>query len=80
MKTNTAKFLSAAVMATALIATVAIGRTTHTSAAGTNARPAQHSSMGEAPDALAHTPLRGSLACGSLSYTECQKLGQTLPM
>ncbi|MGH6726812.1 MAG: hypothetical protein ACREB8_09755 [Pseudolabrys sp.] len=80
MNTHKAKFLSAAVIATALIATVAIGRTVHTHTVGAGAQPAQHSSTGDAPDTLAHAPLRGSLACGSLSFVDCQRLGQMLPM
>ncbi len=49
MKTSKAKFLSAAVIAAALIATVAVARTVHTHVAAAGAQPAHTSAMGCGP-------------------------------
>jgi hypothetical protein len=80
MKTHKAKFLSAAVLAAALIATVAVARTTHTHVAAAGAEPAHHTGMGAAPGATVQPPLHGSIACGTKSYVDCEKLEQMLPM
>ena len=80
MKTQKTKFLSAAVIAAALIATVAVARTVHTHVAAAGGAPAQHSAMGASSKVMAHSPLRGSMACGTMSYLDCQQLEQLLPM
>jgi hypothetical protein len=80
MKTPTAKFLSAAVIAAALIATVAIARTAHTHLAAAGAEPAHRGAVGAAAGEIAHSPRHGNIACGTMSYSDCDKLEQMLPM
>jgi predicted lysophospholipase L1 biosynthesis ABC-type transport system permease subunit len=80
MKTPNAKFLSAAVIAAALITTVAVARTVHTHTAAAGGAPAQHSVMGASRGVIAHSPLRGSIACGTMSYLDYRQLEQMLPM
>ncbi len=80
MKTSNAKFLSAGVIAAALVATVAIARTVHTGPAAAGSEPARHSTMSAAAGVMARSPLHGTIACGSMSYTDCEKLEQMLPM
>jgi hypothetical protein len=80
MKTHRAKILSAAVIAAALVATVAIARTVHTRVPASADAPAQHSAMSSGNGTAARAPLHGSVACGGMSYHECQKLELMLPM
>ncbi len=80
MKIRTTKFLSAAVISAALIATVAIARTVHTHGSAAGAPPAQHSVLGAWPGEMARAPLHGSIACGTMSYADCQRLEEMLPM
>jgi hypothetical protein len=80
MKSHTMKILSAAVIAAALIATVAIARTVHTGAAAAGAQPAHRSVIGPAPGYVASSPRRGILACGAMSYSDCDRLEMQLPM
>lgn len=74
------KFFSAAAMAAVLIVTVAVARTVHTHAAAAGVQPAHGSAMGAAPGKMARSPLHGSIACGTMSYSDCDKLEQMLPM
>lgn len=74
----TIKFRSAAVLAAALLAAVAAARTVHTRAAA-GAQPAQASAMGAAPAALTRPALHGFIACGTLSYSDCERLETILP-
>ena len=80
MKTSNAKILSAAVIAAALIATVAVARTVHTHVAAAGGEPVHTSAMRAGPGVVARSPLHATIACGSMSYTECEKLEQMLPM
>ena len=77
------KILSAAAIAATLIGTVAVSRTLQpcVDAAGAQ-QPAQESAMGAAPGAMTRSPLHGqwSIACGTLSFSECKTLEMTLPM
>jgi hypothetical protein len=71
MKTSKAKFLSAAVIAAALIATVAVARTVHTHVAMAGAQSAHNSAMGAARnDTMASSP-HGILACGMAINSDC---------
>ena len=80
MISRTTKFLSAAAITAALIATVAVARTVHTRLATADARPAQDSAMGAAPGDMTQAPLNGFIACGTLSYSDCAKIETMLPM
>ena len=77
MKTHRTKFLSAAVIAAGLIATVAIARTVHTHphAAGTQV---SHSSA--ARGAMSPAPRNGAIVCGMANASDCEKIGPLLPM
>jgi len=83
MISRTVKILSAAAIAATLIGTVAVSRTLQpcVNAAGAQ-QPAQESAMGATPGAMTRSPLhgQGSIACGTLSYSECKTLEMTLPM
>ena len=74
------KFFSVAAIAAALIVTVAIARTVHTGAAAAGAQPSHGSAMGAAPGVMVRSPLHGTIACGAMSYSDCKKLEQMLPM
>ncbi len=80
MKSRRMKFLSAAVIAATLIATVAIARTIHTHAAAAGAQPSHGSAMRAAPGEMARSPRHGNIACGTMSYSDCEKLEMLLPM
>jgi len=80
MITRTMKILSAAVITAALIGTVAVSRTVHTRLAAADAQPAHDSAMGAAPGAMTRPVLNGYIACGRLSYSDCEKLETMLPM
>ena len=80
MKSRKTRFFSAAVIAAALIATVAIARTVHTRAATAGAQPSHGSAIGAAPGEMARSPLHGSIACGTMSFADCEQLEQMLPM
>jgi hypothetical protein len=80
MKTSKAKLLSAAFIAAALLATVAIARTVHTHTATAGALPAHTSAMGTARNETMASPPHGILACGMANNSNCEKLGQMLPM
>jgi hypothetical protein len=73
------KFLSAAVIAAALIV-IAIARTVHTGAAAAGAQPSHASMIGAAPGQMMRSPRHGNIACGTMSYSECKKLEMLLPM
>jgi hypothetical protein len=77
MRTHRAKFLSAAVIAAGLIATVAIARTVHTNphAAGTQV---SHSSAAHGP--MSQAPRNGAIVCGMANASDCEKIGPLLPM
>ena len=83
MISRTVKILSAAAIAATLIGTAAVSRTLQpcADAAGAQQQPAQESAMGTAPGAMTRSPLHGqwSIACGTLSFSECKTLEMTLP-
>ncbi len=79
MKTHQKRFLSAAVIAAALIATVAVARTVHTRLAAADMAPAQ-SALGAGPRAMAPLAPHGIVACGAMSYSDCEKIETLLPM
>jgi hypothetical protein len=80
MITRTVKIVSAAAIAAALIGTVAVSRTIHTRLAAAGAQPAHDSAMAAAPRAMTRPVLNGYIACGRLSYSECEKIETLLPM
>ena len=80
MLSRKTKYFSAAAIAAALIATVAIARTVHNGAAVAGAQPAHRSVIGAAPGYVASSPRRGILACGAMSYSDCDRLEMQLPM
>jgi hypothetical protein len=79
MITHTMKILSAAVIAAALIGTVAVSRTVHSGADAPGAPPAHDSAMNAAPGAATRPALNGFIACGALSTSDCENLGTWLP-
>lgn len=83
MISRTVKILSAAAIAATLIGTVAVSRTLQpcVDAAGAQ-QPAQESAMGVASGAMTPSPLHGQepIACGMLSYSQCETLKMRLPM
>jgi hypothetical protein len=80
MITRTMKIVSAAVIAAALIGTVAVSRTVHTRTTAAGARPAHDSATGAVAGAMTRPALNGFIACGTLSYSDCEKLEKMLPM
>jgi len=80
MKSHTMKILSTAVIAAALIATVAIARTVHTHVAAAGAEPSQTGAMSAGRGDIMRSPLHGNIACGAMSYSECERLEEMLPM
>jgi len=80
MISRTTKFLSAAAVAAALIATVAVGRTVQTHAVAAGAHTTHGSAINAAPGQI--TPFRrhGILACPLANETDCEKLEMLLPM
>jgi hypothetical protein len=80
MITRTMKILSAAVITAALIGTVAVSRTVHTRPAAAGAQPAHDSTIGAVRGALTRPALNGYIACGTLSYSDCEKIETMLPM
>jgi 3-dehydroquinate dehydratase len=80
MITRKTKLLSAAVVAAALIATVAVGRTvqTHTVAAGTHATHGSANSA--APGQIMPSRLHAIIACPLANESDCEKLEMLLPM
>jgi hypothetical protein len=80
MITRTMKIVSAAVIAAALIGTVAVSRTVQTRLAAADAQPAHDSATGAVPGATTRPALNGFIACGRLSYSDCEKLETMLPM
>ena len=78
MKTYKTRFLSVAVIAAGLIATVAIARTVHT-----HQTPAQLSharDMSAAHDPMSQAPRTGVIVCGMANASDCEKIGPLLPM
>jgi hypothetical protein len=82
MVSRAVKILSAAAIAAALVGTVAVSRTVHTRKDVANVQPAHDSGLGVAPGAMTRSPLHGhgNIACGMLSYSDCETLKMTLPM
>jgi hypothetical protein len=80
MSSRTLKLVSTAAFAAALIATVAVAHTVHTRTTAAGAQPAQDSAMSAAPAAMTRPALNGFIACGRLSYSDCEKLETMLPM
>jgi hypothetical protein len=76
MTSRTVKFLSVAVTAAALIATVAVARTVHTHAALTHA---SRDSAGATTGQMTPAPLHGIIACGMMNYSDCEKIEMLLP-
>jgi hypothetical protein len=73
------KFVSAAVAVAALIATVSVARTVHTRVAVAGAQAPHGSAVSASRGEIMHAPLHGSIACGALSYSECERLEMLLP-
>jgi hypothetical protein len=69
MITGKAKFLSAVVVAAALIATVAVARTVHTHTA---AAPALHATVGATPQSALRP--HANFACAQAVARDCEKL------
>jgi hypothetical protein len=80
MISRTVEIVSAAAIAAALIGTVAVSRTVHTRPTATDARPTHDSTIGAVRGALTRPALNGYIACGTLSYSDCEKLETMLPM
>jgi predicted lysophospholipase L1 biosynthesis ABC-type transport system permease subunit len=80
MISRTTKFLSTTAITAALIATVAVARTVHTRTTAADARPAHTCAMGAAPGGMTRPALNGFLACGKMSYFDCEKIETLLPM
>ena len=80
MITRTMKIVSAAVITAALIGTVAVSRTVHTNSTAADARPVHDSTIGAVRGALTRPALNGFIACGTMSYSDCEKLETMLPM
>jgi hypothetical protein len=79
MVTRTVKIVSAAAIAAALIGTVAVSRTVHTGAATAGAQPTHDSTIGAVRGAMTRPALNGYIACGTMSYSDCQKIETLLP-
>jgi hypothetical protein len=77
MKTHRTKFLSAAVIAAGLIATVAIARTVHTHP---HAAGVQVSHSGAAHGPMSQAPHNEAIVCGMANASDCEKIGPLLPM
>jgi hypothetical protein len=80
MTSRTVKILSAAAIAATLIGTVAVSRAVHTRMDGAGVQRAEESDMSAAPGPVTQSPLHGHIACGMLSYLDCETLKMTLPM
>jgi hypothetical protein len=82
MISRAVKILSAAAIAAILIGTVAVSGTFHTRTDAAGVQPAQDSALGAASGAMTRSPLHGhgNIACGMLSYSDCETLEMTLPM
>ena len=80
MITRTMKIVSAAVIAAALIGTVAVSRTVHTRPTAADSRPTHDSTIGAVRGAMTRPALNGFIACGMLSYSDCEKIETLLPM
>ena len=74
------KFLSAAVIAVALVATVAVARTVHTYTAPADQVRAGKV-IGTAPGEATRYPRHGIIVCGGLTTAaDCEKIEMMLPM
>ena len=80
MITRTMKIVSAAVITAALIGTVAVSRTVHMRPTVADARPVHDSTIGAVRGALTPPALNGFIACGTMSYSDCEKIETMLPM
>ena len=78
MKTHRTKFLSAAVIAAGLIATVTVARTVHTHQA--TAQFSHGRQMSTAPGSMSQAPRNGAIVCGMANTSDCEKIGPLLPM
>ena len=78
MKTHKTRFLSAAVIAVGLIATVAVARTVHTRQ--TPAQPSHAREMSAAHGPMSPALRNGVIVCGMANASDCEKIGPPLPM
>lgn len=75
------KFLSAAVAALALLATVSVARTVHTHAVPSDrAQMTTGKVIGTAPAQTTPAPRRGMVVCGMALDSDCEKIETLLPM
>ena len=75
---GTMKILSAALVAAALVATVAVARTVHTRAAAGD-HPSISSTVGAAARPMAPLARHGIVACPTANMADCEKIEMSLP-
>jgi hypothetical protein len=80
MISRTVKILSAAAIAATLIGTVAVSRAVHTRMDADGVQRAEESAKSSAAGTVRQRPPHRHIACGMLSYLDCETLEMTLPM
>jgi hypothetical protein len=80
MISRTVKILSAAAIAATFIGTVAVSGAVRTRMDAAGVQHAEESAKSSAASTVTQRPLYGHIACGMLSYLDCETLEMTLPM